>query len=136
MLIYKGENREVSLIFAIPNFYDKSWSKRVWRILLKFLLFITLILLLGCSSPNVYINGEEKAVGAKIYVDGEFKGEMEEWIHPKSKKISSMTVIEVSNGEHMFTIINKEGKILEIKVNVRGEAYISLGFDEMIIGGG
>ena len=101
---------------------------------------IIALLMLGCSNPTIYLSGDEKAIGAEIFVDGEKVGLMTEHIYrgadvnseivaEREEKIRkelgirsgdkfSGTTITVLRGEHKVTVVGKDDRKMETNILV------------------
>ena len=117
---------------------------------------IIALLMLGCSNPTIYITGDEKAIGAAIFVDGEKVGLMTEHIYRGSDVNSEIVAereeelqkelgirrgdkfsginITVPRGEHKVMVVGKDDRKLETTILVKGgEMYGEVNFKEMTI---
>ena len=111
----------------------------------------------GCGMGTLYISGDEDAVGAEIFIDGQKKGSMEKGVYERTfssdpvlaerqrKEDESLGIrqgqvyatasIWVSNGEHELMLISVNGKRLSKRFQMRGENYMNVSFGKMIIEG-
>jgi hypothetical protein len=120
--------------------------------------FLALLLVASCSRSSLYISGDEEAIGAEIYVDGEEVGYLEKRVYSGTTSKNSTVVkrekrlqelleirsgdefagaeIKVPAGKYKIMFISKAGKRVQKEIRIQGEQYIAVDFEKMVIRGG
>ena len=85
--------------------------------------------------PTCLLSGDDKSVGAIIYVNGKEAGKMEEMLnrHYDPPRPYAATDLSIKRGEHDLRLIGKDGEILEKRILVKNKCYITVRFSTMEI---
>jgi hypothetical protein len=129
--------------------------QRERRLILKFrktliMSCMALLLVASCSKSALYISGDEEAIGAEIYVDGEKIGHLEKRVYAGSTSKNPTVVerekglqerleikpgdefagaeIRVPSGKHKILFVSEAGKRLQKEIRIQGEQYIAVDF--------
>lgn len=100
----------------------------------------------GCSKHgSIYLTGDSGTIYAEVYLDNNLVGTMQKYVpngeplHARNNAspkfltpFASMT-ITAANGVHTVRIVGKDGRVLITRVELSGEAYLSVDFREMTI---
>lgn len=119
--------------------------------------FFIVMLLTGCGKGTLYISGDSQSVGAEIFIDGQKVGIMEKGVYQGSTSKDPVVVerhaklmqelgiktgdvyagadIKIPSGEHELKLVNVGGKQLTKRFKIRGENYLNVSFEKMIIEG-
>lgn len=131
-------------------------KKLIWGFANTVFIVCTLFFSMGCSDPDIYISGDEYAIGAEVYIDGKKIGLMNEHVYigsdrkdeiivnreremlknlqlKKGQKSSGIT-IKLPKGVYDIQCVAKDGKKLETRLHVKGgPMYGSVDFTKMRI---
>ena len=95
-----------------------------------------LLLLGACTNKGtIYITGEDNAIGAKVYIDGQVIGEMGSEARKNNSEFA-IGIFKISNGTHTLMIKNNSGKFLSKRFKLQGENYFGIDFNKNEIQGG
>jgi len=114
------------------------------RIVIGF--FCAFAVLSGCSEyGSIYLTGDSVSISAEVYLDNKLVGTMQKYVpNGETSNVGSTTSpafstpftslsVNAANGVHIVSIIGKDGKTLTTRVNLTGEAYLSVDFQKMKI---
>ncbi len=115
------------------------------------------MLLFGCGKSTLYISGDSQSVGAEIYIDDQKVGIMEKGVYQGSTSKDPVVVerhaklmqelgikagdvyagadIKIPSGEHELKLVSVDGKHLSKRFKIRGENYLNVSFEKMLIEG-
>lgn len=119
--------------------------------------FIVAMLLAACGKSTLHISGDSRSVGAEIFIDGRKVGVMEKRVYEGSTSKDPVVVerekklmqdlaikpgdvragamIKIAAGEYELKLLSVEGKELTKRFKIRGENYLIVSFERMIIEG-